>query len=236
LSIEGLVNQLQDIVFYYFPRACSLAVHIGLEEGGFAYTRQLVDLRTQENRDSPYLSLNPTGAIPALAIDGQILTETQAILTYIGDSAPAGRLLPECGQADRYRAHQWINFLSSSVHTYIRSIFRPSAYAGHNAPIEEAVREQGTRNLAKAVDVVEQRLADRPQRPWALGRDFSVVDGYLFLMYLWTADDRIPSVPDRPNWRRLATEAWQRPAVRKVVAVEQQDRDFDIPLDNIADS
>ena len=225
------MDQSQDIVFYYFPRACSLAVHIGLEEGGFAYSRQLVDLRTRQNRDSGYLSLNPAGAIPALAIDGQILTETQAILTFIGDNAPAGRLLPDCGLAERYRAHQWMNFLSSSVHAYIRSIFRPSAYAGHDAAAEEAVRKQGTLNLAKAVAVVEQRLGDSPQAPWALGEDFSVVDGYLFLMYLWTADDRIPAVPDRPQWRRLATQVWQRPAVRKVVAVEQQDRDFEIPLD-----
>lgn len=231
IANEGPVDQSQDIIFYYFPRACSLAVHIGLEEGGFAYERQLVDLRTQQNKDGAYLSLNPTGAIPALAIDGQILTETQAILTYIGDTAPAGRLLPDCGRADRYRAHQWMNFLSSSVHTYIRSIFRPSAYAGHDAAIEAAVRAQGTRNLAQAVAVVEQRLGGNARGPFALGDAFSVVDGYLFLMYLWTADDRIPSVPDRPRWRQLATAVWQRPAVRKVVAIEQQDRDFEIPLE-----
>lgn len=230
-STEYLLHQPHELIFYYFPRACSLAVHIGLEEGGFAYERQLVDLRTQQNRDSAYLSLNPTGAIPALAIDGQVLTETQAILTYIGDTAPSRRLLPEAGQADRYRAHQWMNFLSSSVHTYIRSIFRPSAYAGHDATIEAAVRAQGTRNLAKAVAVVEQRLGDRSDGPFALGREFSVVDGYLFLMYLWTADARIPSVPDRPRWQQLATAVWQRPAVRKVVVIEQQDREFDIPLE-----
>lgn len=226
------MEQQHELIFYYFPRACSLAVHIGLEEGGFAYERRLVDLRTQQNQDTAYLSLNPTGAIPALAVDGQVLTETQAILTYIGDNAPAGRLLPECGQIDRYRAHQWMNFLSSSVHTYIRSIFRPSAYAGHDAAVELAVKQQGVRNLAKAVAVVEQRLGDRPQGPFALGEHFSVVDGYLFLMYLWTADDRIPSVPERPQWKRLATQVWQRPAARAVVAVEQQNRDFAIPLDD----
>jgi len=217
-----------NLILYYFPRACSLAVHIALEEAGYAYDRQLVDLRTQANKEPDYLALNPTGAVPALLIDDWLLTETQAILSYIGDTSPKGPLLPPTGLQDRYRAHQWMNFLSSSLHTYIRSIFRPSAYA----PIEDeaaqgAVRRQAHENLAKAVEIVEARLTGSA---YALGDDFSVVDGYLFLMYLWSDDDRIDQVPDRPKWAALAERIWQRPAVKTVVAVEQQDRDFVIPF------
>lgn len=217
-----------DITLYYFPRACSLAVHVALEEAGFDYRRQLVDLRTKMNKRHEYLALNPVGAVPALLIGDQLLTETQAILTYIGDIAPKGPLLPPSGHWDRYRAHQWMNFLSSSVHAYIRSIFRPSAYA----PIEDseaqaAVRRQGHANLAAAVATIEARLTGSP---FALGADFSVVDGYLFLMYLWSCDDRIDTVPRRPKWAALAERVWRRPAVKAVVSVEQQDRDFTIPF------
>ena len=217
-----------DIILYYFPRACSLAAHIALEEAGYDYSRQLVDLRSKAQKSPEYLAINPAGAVPALLIRGQLLTETQAILTFIGDTAPAGPLLPPIRHEDRYRAHQWMNFLSSSVHVYIRSIFRPSAYAPvGDAPAQAAVKRQGHANLAAAVATVEARLTGSP---FSLGEDFSVVDGYLFLMYLWSCDDRIATVPERPKWAALAERVWRRSAVKDVVSIEQQDRDFTVPF------
>lgn len=215
-----------DLTFFYFPRACSLAVHIALEEAGLSYERRIVDLRTQQNRGPEYLATNPTGAVPALTIGDHTLTETQAILTYIGDRDPDKNLLPPSGNFRRYRAHEWMNFMSSSVHTYIRSIFRSSVYAGEDEATIAAVNAQGVKNLAKAVATVEKRLEGQS---WALGDQFSVADAYLFIMYLWTTDDRIASVPERPQWEALAERVWQRPTVQRVVAVERQDRNYAIP-------
>jgi len=216
----------KELTFFYFPRACSLAVHIALEESGLNYRRCIVDLRTQQNRAPEYMATNPTGAVPALTIGQHTLTEAQAILTYIGDQNPEKNLLPQPGDFRRYQAHQWMNFMSSSVHTYVRSIFRSSVYAGEDNAANAAVNAQGVKNLAKAVAIVEQGLAG--QR-WALGDEFSVADAYLFVMYLWTTDDRIASIPDRPNWEALAKRVWQRPAVQRIVAIERQDRNYAIP-------
>ena len=170
-----------DIILYYFPGMLTCCAYC-VGGNGYDYSRQLVDLRSKAQKSPEYLAINPAGAVPALLIGGQLLTETQAILTFIGDTAPAGPLLPPIGHEDRYRAHQWMNFLSSSVHVYIRSIFRPSAYAPvGDAPAQAAVKRQGHANLAAAVATVEARLTGSP---FSLGEDFSVVDGYLFLMYL----------------------------------------------------
>lgn len=214
------------LVFFYYPRACSLAVHIALEEAGVAYERRLVDLKSAQNRSADYLALNPKGAVPALAIGPQVLTETQAILTYLGDLDPERSLLPPTRDFARYRAHEWMNFLSSSVHVYIRSIFRSSAYAGEDPHANEEVNRQGVRNLLKATAIVEEKLGDQQ---WALGDHFTVVDAYLFIMYLWTTDERIAAVPARPNWDRVAGNVWQRPAVRRVVEVERRDRNYPVP-------
>jgi len=221
------MKQNEDLTFFYFPRACSLAVHIALEESGLNYQRRLVDLRTLENQKEDYLALNPTGAIPALSIGEQTLTETHAILSFIADNSLNDKLLPACGSFERYKAHEFMNFLSSSVHTYIRSIFRSTVYAGEDPQTIEAVNAQGVRNLAKAINTIEQRLGNTT---WALGETFSVVDCYLFIMYLWTTDERISSVPERPKWKALASNVWQRPCVQKIVAIEQHDRDYPIPL------
>lgn len=213
------------LVFFYYPRACSLAVHIILEETGCRYERRLVDLKTLQNRAADYLALNPKGAVPALAIGGQVLTETQAILTWLGDTA-VHPLMPPVGDFRRYRAHELMNFLSSTVHTSIRAIFRSSAYAGEDTAANAAVNRQGVANLAKAVAVIEEMLGTGH---WALGSDYSVVDAYLFVMYLWTTDERIASVPPRPKWDALAAHSWQRPAVKRAVAIEREHRNYPVP-------
>lgn len=221
------MRQNEELTFFYFPRACSLAVHIALEESGLKYQRRLVDLRTLENQKEDYLALNPTGAIPALSVGQRPLTETHAILSFIADLSLNDKLLPICGSFERYKAHEFMNFLSSSIHTYIRSIFRSTVYAGEDPEAIRAVKEQGVKNLAKAIITLEQRLGNST---WALGENFSVVDCYLFIMYLWTTDERISSIPERPKWKTLASNVWERPSVKKVVAIEQRDRDYPIPF------
>ena len=201
-------------------------MHIVLEESGLVYERRMVDLPTKQNNATEYLAINPKGTVPALVVDGQTLTETQAILTFLGDTTGDGKFLPPAGDFRRYRAHEWMNFLSSSVHTYIRSVFRSSAYAGESRMANDAVNAQGVINLAGAVGRVEDLLADKV---WSLGSDFSVVDAYLFVMYLWTTDTRISSVPERPNWERVAKKVWQRPATQRVIAIERKHRNIVVP-------
>ena len=89
-----------QLTLYYSPKACSLASHIALEESGLPYTAAAVNIRAQDHRRPEYLKLNPSGTVPALGIDDQVLTESQAILTYIADLVPERNLLPP-GYYDR---------------------------------------------------------------------------------------------------------------------------------------
>lgn len=218
----------ERLTLFYYPRACSLAPHIAIEESGLEYERSLVDIRPGQARDPAYLALNPSGTVPALKVGAALLTETHAILTWLGDRSGALGLLPAVDDPLRYRAHEWMNFLSSSVHPAIRAIFRPSAYAGDDEQACAAVRSHGTKKLAQAVATIERRLGTQT---WALGDRYSVVDPYLFVMYLWTTDERIPAAPPRPRWAEVARRVWQRPATSKVVAVEQRDRAYGVPAE-----
>ncbi len=216
-----------QLTLYYSPKACSLASHIALEESGLPYTAAAVNIRAQDHRRPEYLKLNPSGTVPALGIDDQVLTESQAILTYIADLVPERNLLPRTGTLARARAHQWMNLVSSTVHVAFRGIFRPQTYGGEAPEGVAAVGAQSHQNLAKAIQTIEQRLADRP---YALGEEFSVADAYLFVFYLWSHDERIQhELPERPHWRALAERVWQRASVRKVVAREREVRAYDLP-------
>ena len=75
---------------YFTPGTCSLADHIALEWVGKPYEAQLV---TREQRKQPaYLAINPAGAVPALDVDGWILTQNVAILNYFADTFPETKL------------------------------------------------------------------------------------------------------------------------------------------------
>ena len=82
------------LILYYWPGASSVVPHIVLEEIGAPYERQVVNLAQGEHKSGAYLKINPHGKVPALAVDGLVLTENVAILTYLAKRFPETQLLP----------------------------------------------------------------------------------------------------------------------------------------------
>ena len=82
------------LTLYFSPGACSLASHIGLEETGASYEAKPILLAKQQQRTEAYLKINPRGKVPALSVDGKILVENTAILTYLARQFPEKKLMP----------------------------------------------------------------------------------------------------------------------------------------------
>lgn len=196
---------MPDLTLYSSPRACSLACHIALEESGLPYRLEPVLVRKGQHRESDYLAVNPWGKIPALRIDDVVLTEAHAILSFIADTADA-ELLPSAPLA-RARAHEWMNFLSSSVHIAFRPLFKPQYLVGDPSRYPD-VQEVGIPNLRKTLLEVDRRLRNST---WALGDDYSVVDPYLLVFWIWSQrDDVKPHVADMPGWAAHAARMFDR--------------------------
>ncbi|HVZ45738.1 MAG TPA: glutathione S-transferase N-terminal domain-containing protein [Ramlibacter sp.] len=216
-----------QLTLYYSPKACSLAPHIALEESGLPYEAVAVDIRAGQNTTPAYLKINPAGAVPSLAVGNAVVTESHAILTHIADLAPESELIPRPGTLARARAHEWMNWISGTMHVAYRSIFRPQAYAGDDPQAMNSVREHAQKKLAKILQEVETRLGEAD---YALGARFSAVDAYLFVFYTWSFDERIEAaLPDRPRYAALAERLLARPAVRKALARERAVRPYELP-------
>ena len=127
-----------SLTLYYSRRSCSLACHIVLRETGLKFELVEVKIRNDEQKKPEYLKINPLGKIPALVIDSEVLTETHAILTFLGDFKKTPNLIPPSGTTGRVRAHEWMNFLSSTVHVTFRTIFRPYNLIGKDIPLDKA--------------------------------------------------------------------------------------------------
>jgi glutathione S-transferase len=215
-SIQG-DDPVSKLTLYTSPRACSTACHIALRESGLDFDVALTRIRKGEHRADDYLRINPWGKIPALVVGDDVLTEAHAILSFIADTAaPARSLLPRSALG-RARAHEWMNFLSATVHIAFRPLFRPGYLIGDEALFPRLL-EIGIPVLRKTLLEVDRRLAGMT---WALGDDYSVVDPYLLVFWIWSQrDDVVGHVADMPNWRAQAERMFARPATWSALQAE----------------
>lgn len=162
---------------YYKSGACSLSPHIVLNEGGFTYDTERVDLaacKTETGAD--YKTINPNGYVPALVLDdGQILTEGPAIVQYLADLVPEKQLAPAAGTMERYRLMEWLNFISSELHKSFGALFNPLSPDAWKDVVKNQL-------LPRRIDYVNLRLDGMP---WLMGANFSVADAYLFTVLGW---------------------------------------------------
>src|SRR5437868_15025276 len=82
-------------------------VKLALEQLALPYRWIEVDSTRGETRSADFLSMNPNGKVPTLALeDGTFLPESNAILNYLADGS---RLLPQ-DRLGRARVLQWMFF------------------------------------------------------------------------------------------------------------------------------
>src|SRR5580704_1768796 len=80
---------------YYSPGACSMAVHVALNECNQPVTLEKINIR--EPRSPEFLKINPRGQVPVLMDDDLTIREGAAILIYLLEKHQSP-LLPKSGK------------------------------------------------------------------------------------------------------------------------------------------
>ena len=195
---------------YYAPGACSQAVHIALREAGFPFTTEKVDIKAKKTETgADFKAINPKGYVPALELDdGQILTEVQAVLQYVGDQKKGSGLTPEAYTMERYRFLEWLGFISTELHKQFGPFFNPTT--------PEEVKTQQREKIAGRFAFVNGALE---KNKFLMGDTFTVADAYLFVMTSWAPNFGIEVS------KHAALAAWRervgaRPAIQAVLEAE----------------
>jgi len=81
-------------LFNYFRSSAAFRVRIALNLKGLDYEYASKAFAKNEHRAADYLALNPQGLIPALDVDGTVLSQSLAIVEYLNDLHPQPPLLP----------------------------------------------------------------------------------------------------------------------------------------------
>ena len=83
------------ILHGYWRSGAAYRVRIALALKGLAYEQVNHDLRTGGQADPAYAALHPQRLVPALAVDGLVLTQSVAILEWLDERFPEPPLLPD---------------------------------------------------------------------------------------------------------------------------------------------
>jgi maleylacetoacetate isomerase len=94
----------EPVLYDYWRSSAAYRVRIGLNLLGLRYRSQAVDLLSGDQRAAENIARNPQGLVPALEIDGLILTQSLAILEYLDETRGAGWLPPAPAERARVRA------------------------------------------------------------------------------------------------------------------------------------
>lgn len=197
---------------YYSPGSCSLAPHIVMEETGAAYEPVRVNLAEGEQYSEDFRRINPRSKVPALVLDdGQVLTETHAIMAYLADTHPERALIPTDPLA-RARAHEWMNHCAGGIHPNFTRFFRPERFVTEGTDAEP-VKQAALTAFHAALAEVESRL---PEDGFVLG-DYSVADAHLLVFLRWGGRAGFDLAKDFPRYLALVRRAQERPAVRRAL-------------------
>lgn len=203
------------LTLYFCPGACSTASHIGLEEAGAQYVEKPIMLPKGEQKTEAYLKVNPRGKVPALDVDGKILTENTAILTWVAQKYADKKLMPS-DPFEMARAISTMAWFSNIVHPSYTHYMRPERFAP-DAAAQPSVKEAGKSAFWTNLQEIDGLLAGKT---WMMGNDFSVVDGYALVFYGWGIRAELP-VKELKNYTAFIERMLKRPAVKKVLTSEE---------------
>ncbi|WP_395305611.1 glutathione transferase GstA [Enterobacter sp. ECC-019] len=195
---------------YYAPDTCSLSPHIVLRELAIEFELVKVDNRSKLTADGrDFLTINPKGYVAALELDdGNILTEGPAILQYLADLKPERELAPRADSWERVRLQEWLNFITSEIHSGSAPLF--------NRALPEEVKTIFREKLFRRFDFLEKRLSTSA---YLMGASFSVADAYLFTVLGWCSFFSI-ELNDWPALLAYRAKINARPAVQAALHAE----------------
>jgi glutathione S-transferase len=198
---------------YYAPGACSIGIHVLLEEIGKPYEAVALNFRDAEQYKPGFIAINPKSKVPTLVRDdGSVLTEYPAIAYWLARTNPTAGLLPD-DVDQQARVLELTDYAVATIHMQgFGRLFRPAAFTP-NAADEETVKTRGKEVAEKGFALLDKALAGKE---YAVGQ-FSIADSAIFYVSFWSKRVGI-TLPDAVAAHLQRMNA--RPAVQRVLQQE----------------
>jgi glutathione S-transferase len=189
----------------------AFSAEAALAEAGAPYEFELISLDKGEQKEPRFLSLNPSGKIPALRLpEGEIVTESAAILLTLADHFPQSGLLPPQAAPARAAAYRWLAFMASEIYPFVEIVDYPARFVPEGKAAI-ALKEVAVGRIRERLLLIERVLAG----PFFLAGGFSILDIYAAMFSRWSVGAEWREA-QLPRVMRLVRLVSQRPAVAPV--------------------
>jgi len=132
-------------------------------------------------------AINPMRQVPALVLpDGTLMTESAAILVWLAETYPEGRLGPPPGAPGRPAFLRWMTFVSAAVYSLFWIRDKPERLADGEAAAAQ-INERTKARIAECWSVMDASLTPGAH---LLGDDLSVLDLYVAVISRWAQKGR----------------------------------------------
>jgi GST-like protein len=126
--------------------------------------------------------VNPMRQVPALVLpNGELMTESAAILIHLADSHPPARLAPTLGDPRRPAFLRWMAYVSAQIYALVWARDDPGRLAAEEAH-KAVILERTAERMAYCWRMMDAQVS--PGR-YLLGEDLSVLDLYVTVVSCW---------------------------------------------------
>ncbi len=197
---------------FYSPGACSLAVHVILNELAVPFDAIRKSTKDGSLKSPEFLKLNPRGQVPLLVVGDVPVKEGGAIITWLLDTHKSA-LLPASG-IERAKALEWLMWANASLHpTYSRAfwLMRQEIDDKSKATLNASTFAQ----IQSYWDEAETRLS---QTKFLGGDAIGAADILITVISQWGVGHEFKF---GPNLQRVFKAVQDRPSWQKAVATEK---------------
>ena len=196
------------ILHGYWRSGAAYRTRIALALKGLAYDQQGVDLRNGAQRSETFVALNPQAMVPALEIDGAVLTQSPAILEWLEETCPAPALLPE-DPVDRAHVRAMAALIGCDIHP-LNNLRVGKALRETFGADQAAVDAWAARWISPGFEALEALVA-RHGAGWCFSDAPTLADCYL-IPQIYSARRFNVALDAFPGLLAIATTAASHPA------------------------
>lgn len=199
-----------ELVFYTNPMSRGRIARWMLEELGVPYRAEIVAYGPVMKAPD-YTAINPMGKVPAIAHNGQVVTEVAAILAYLADAFPAAGLAPAPTEPARGAYYRWLFFAAGPLE---------QAVVNRSFGFELPADGSGRAGYGSLADVLHTLEAAVSGQEFLAGNRFSAADLYVAAHLGWGMMSG--GIEKRPAFERFVTSKMTRPAAVKARNIDDR--------------
>lgn len=166
-----------------------------------------------------YLTINPTGFVPALAIGSgpgpTVITEMPGVLTYLASRAPEAKLLGN-GPLEQAKVAEWMAWLSGTLHGLGFMLYLRTGRFVDDASIFHVLERRGKEVIQRCFATIDYKLKGRT---FAVGDGLTVVDFNLYPFWRWASECNA-DLGAYPNYAAFVRKIEALEGVLKALAAE----------------